>query len=97
MLLVVKLMQTYAPDRGVYLVAALAGTTDVDAITLSMAQYARTGALEIAGHAIIIATLANTIGKATMAGVLGSSELRKPVLIATAAVLAAGGAALLLG
>jgi hypothetical protein len=32
-----------------------------------------------------------------MAGVLGSPELRKPVLIATAAVLAAGGAALLLG
>ena len=62
-----------------------------------MAQYARTGALEIAGHAIIIATLANTIVKATMTGVLGSSELRQPVLIATAAVLAAGGAALLLG
>ena len=95
-LLVVKLMQTYAPDRGVYLVAALAGTTDVDAITLSMAQYARTGAVSIAGQAIIIATLANTIVKAAMAGVLGSAELRKPVLIATAAVLAAGGAVLLL-
>ena len=97
MLLVVKLMQTYAPDRGVYLVAALAGTTDVDAITLSMAQYARTGSVSIAGQAIIIATLANTVVKAAMAGVLGSAELRKQVLIATAAVLAAGGAALLLG
>ena len=96
-LLVVKLMQTYAPDRGVFLVAALAGTTDVDAITLSMAQYARTGAVEIAGHAIIIAALANTIVKTAMAAVLGSAELRKHVLIATAAVLAAGGAALLLG
>ena len=95
-LLVVKLMQTYAPDRGVYLVAALAGTTDVDAITLSMAQYARTGSVSIAGHAIIIATLANTIVKAAMAGVLGSAEFRKPVLIAAAAVLAAGGAVLVL-
>jgi uncharacterized membrane protein (DUF4010 family) len=90
-------MQTYAPDSGVYLVAALAGTTDVDAITLSMAQYARTGAVEIAGQAIIIATFANTVVKAAMAGVLGSAALRKPVLLATAAVLAAGSAALLLG
>jgi uncharacterized membrane protein (DUF4010 family) len=96
-LLVVKLVQTYAPDRGVYLVAALAGTTEVDAITLSMAQYARTGGIAIAGQAIIIATLANTIVKAAMAGMLGSAELRKPVLIATAAVLAAGGGALLIG
>ena len=46
---------------------------------------------------IIIATLANTIGKAAMAGVLGSAELRTQVLTATAAVLAAGGAALLVG
>jgi uncharacterized membrane protein (DUF4010 family) len=96
-LLVVKLMQTYAPGSGVYLVAALAGTTDVDAITLSMAQYARTGAVEIAGQAIIIATFANTVVKAAMAGALGSAALRRPVLLATAAVLAAGGAALLLG
>jgi uncharacterized membrane protein (DUF4010 family) len=61
-----------------------------------MAQYARTGGIAIAGQAIIIATLANTIVKAAMAGVLGSAELRKPVLIATVAVLAAGGGALLI-
>jgi len=42
-LLVVRLVQVYASGHGVYLVAALAGTTDVDAITLSMAQYARSG------------------------------------------------------
>jgi len=61
-----------------------------------MAQYARTGSVSIAGQAIIIATLANTVVKATMAGVLGSAELRRPVLIGAVAVLAAGGAALLL-
>jgi uncharacterized membrane protein (DUF4010 family) len=54
-LLVVKLVQTYAPGHGVYFVAALAGTTDVDAITLSMAQYARSGDPQVAVHAITLA------------------------------------------
>jgi len=96
-LLIVKLVQTYAPDEGIYFVAALAGTTDVDAITLSMAQFARGGAPTIAAHAITIATLTNTVVKAIMVAVLGSAELRRPVLAATAAVLAAGAGALLLG
>ena len=33
-LLVVKIVQTHAPDGGIYVVAALAGSVDVDAITL---------------------------------------------------------------
>ena len=41
-LLVVKLVQNYFPGEGFYVVAALAGLTDVDAITLSMAEYAKT-------------------------------------------------------
>ena len=40
-LLAVKLAQTYWQGRGSYAVAALAGLTDVDAITLSMAEYAK--------------------------------------------------------
>ena len=39
-LLLVKVIQLYVPGGGVYIVAALAGLTDVDAITLSMAEYA---------------------------------------------------------
>jgi uncharacterized membrane protein (DUF4010 family) len=95
-LLLVKLVQAYSPDRGLYFVAALAGTTDVDAITLSMAQYARTGNPQLAVDAITIAALANTAVKAGMAAVLGARALRGPVLLATAAVIAAGGAAILL-
>ncbi len=95
-LFVVKIAQAYAPDRGVYFVAALAGTTDVDAITLSMAQYAMTGSLAIAAQAIIVATLTNTAVKTGMVGALGSAELRKAFLPAAIAVLAAGGGALLL-
>ncbi len=96
-LLVVKLVQAYAPGRGLYFVAALAGTTDVDAITLSMAQYARTGSATVATQAITLAALSNTIVKAAMVVGLGSASLRRPVLLATVAVVAAGAGALLLG
>jgi uncharacterized membrane protein (DUF4010 family) len=95
-LLVVKLVQTYAPGRGLYFVAALAGTTDVDAITLSMAQYARNGSAAVATQAIIIATLANTLVKAAMVAGLGSHALRRPILLAAAAVTATGAGAMLL-
>ncbi len=95
-LLVVKLVQAYAPDRGLYFVAALAGTTDVDAITLSMAQYARNGAMDVAARAIVIATLANTVVKTGMVTTLACVELRKPILLAAAGIFAAGGAAFLL-
>jgi uncharacterized membrane protein (DUF4010 family) len=93
-LLVVKLVQTYAPGRGVYFVAALAGTTDVDAITLSMAQYARSGSAQVAVQAITLAALTNTAVKTIMVGVLGSASLRTPIVASAALVIASGAAAL---
>jgi uncharacterized membrane protein (DUF4010 family) len=93
-LLVVKLVQTYAPGHGVYFVAALAGTTDVDAITLSMAQYARSGSTQIAVQAITIAALTNTVVKTVMVGMLGSRALRAPIFASAALVVASGAAAL---
>jgi uncharacterized membrane protein (DUF4010 family) len=89
-LLVVKLVQTYAPGRGVYFVAALAGTTDVDAITLSMAQYARSGSAQVAAQAITVAALTNTVVKTVMVAVLADPGLRRSLLGASALVLAAG-------
>ena len=96
-LLVVKAVQAYAPDRGVYYVAALAGTTDVDAITLSMAQFARTGSADIAANAITIAALTNTVVKTAMVAALGSGRLRVPIVGAALVIVAGGAAALLLG
>jgi uncharacterized membrane protein (DUF4010 family) len=93
-LLVVKIVQTYAPGRGVYYVAALAGTTDVDAITLSMAQYARSGSTQVAVQAITVAALTNTVIKTAMVVILADVRLRRPMLAAAALVLAAGGVAL---
>ena len=94
--LIVKLGQEYLPQSGVYTIAALAGLTDVDAITLSMAQDARGGggAMHTAVVAIAVATVSNTLVKAGMAAFLGK-DLRRPVLLATGAILAVGAVALL--
>ncbi len=95
-LLVVRLVQARFPGTGLYMVAALAGLTDVDAITLSMAEYARNGDPRLATNAIVLATLANTAVKCGMVMTLGSGALRRPVIAATAAVLAAAVAAIVL-
>jgi uncharacterized membrane protein (DUF4010 family) len=95
-LLVVTLVQTYLPGRGVYVVAALAGTTDVDAITLSMAQYARSGSAELAVTAITVAALTNTVVKTAMVSTLATARLRRPMLASAALVLASGVVALFL-
>ena len=89
-LLVVKIVQAQAPETGLYVVAALAGTTDVDAITLSMAQYARAGRPDVASQAITIAVLSNTVIKAGMVAVLGTPALRGSILLATVGILVAG-------
>jgi uncharacterized membrane protein (DUF4010 family) len=94
--LVVKVVQAEFPGEGVYVVAALAGLTDVDAITLSMAEFAKNGDAAVAVKAIIIAALANTLVKCGMVLILAGPPLRRPIALATAAILAAGVAALAL-
>ena len=90
-LLVVHLAQTHFAARGLYLVAAFAGLTDVDAITLSMAAYARqSGDAATAVGAIVIAALANTLVKCGFVATLGSAALRARLLPATAVMMAAG-------
>jgi uncharacterized membrane protein (DUF4010 family) len=96
-LLLVAIVQQYFPREGIYVVAAVAGTTDVDAITLSMADYARQGEVAIAVTAIVIAALTNTLVKAAMVVGLGAPGLRRPILVATAAIVVAGLGAALIG
>jgi uncharacterized membrane protein (DUF4010 family) len=95
-LLAVKIVQEHFPPSGLYAVAALAGLTDVDAITLSMSEFAQSGEARVAVIAIVIASLSNTIVKCGMGFVLGGEGLGKKLLAATAATLAAGLAAALL-
>jgi uncharacterized membrane protein (DUF4010 family) len=94
-LLAVKIVQENFPPTGLYAVAAIAGLTDVDAITLSMAQLAKSGDMHTPVVAIVIAALSNTLVKCGMALAIGGAPLGKRLLAATAATLLAGlGAAL---
>jgi len=92
---VVKLAEIYAPASGVYAVAALAGLTDVDAISLSMASGAREAsiAVEVAAIAIVIAALANTLVKLGLCWTLGAPALRRPLALVAALMTALGVAA----
>jgi uncharacterized membrane protein (DUF4010 family) len=95
-LLVVKIAEAEFPGGGVYFVAAFAGSTDVDAITLSMAEYAKSGEAVVAVNAIVIAVLANTLVKCVMVLALAGAGLRRPVALATVAILVMGLGALVL-
>lgn len=94
-LLVVKLAQQYGTGS-VYAVAALSGTVDVDAITLSLASNARPEAADAVANALVIAALSNTVVKCGMVFAAGDAALRRPVVLATAAIAAAGIAVMLL-
>lgn len=87
-LLVVKLTEHFAPAEGLYLVSAIAGTTDVDAITLSMAQYAQqAGREQLAATALVIAVVSNTLVKTALVCVVGSAGLRLRLFGACALVI----------
>ena len=96
MLLVVAGVRRYFPGQGYYVVAALAGLTDVDAITLSMASLARDGGTDAATAtgAIVVAALANTLVKCGIIVGTAAVALRRRVVVVTLLVLAAGLAAL---
>ncbi len=95
-LLLVKLAQQYVPGRGIYLVALIAGTTDVDAITLSMANEVRDGGdPAVAVTAIVLAAISNTIVKTGMVVALGGTAIRPRIVIASLVILAASAVALL--
>lgn len=95
--LLLKLGQEHLPQSGIYAVAALAGLTELDAITVAMAEHAGTipANLRLAIVAIAIACFANTIVKTGIAVLLGRG-LGRIVVPAGAAVLVAGIAGLAL-
>ncbi|MCX7139914.1 MAG: MgtC/SapB family protein [Proteobacteria bacterium] len=90
--LIAKAAQVYFGDAGLYLAAGIAGLTDVDAITLAMADLAKTDESSIgtAARAIVVAVMANTLTKCGMSIGLGSAELRRITLPISALLLAAG-------
>lgn len=89
---VAKAAEVYLGEAGLYLAAAIAGLSDVDAITLAMADLARDEAqsLQVAARAIVIAALANTLVKSGIAAALGSAELRRVTLPISGLLFVAG-------
>lgn len=97
-LLMVELARRVLPVAGLVYVAVLAGTTDVDAITLAMSSQAG-GSVPFApaAQAVVVCVLSNTVIKATLAGVLGSPGLARRILVATCSMVVLGVSAMLLG
>ncbi len=93
-LLLVKGAQHYFPGGGIYAVATLAGTTDVDAITLSMADFARQGGDPTqAVRAALLAAATNTAVKAGLVAVVAGGVMWRQILLGSGAILAAAAAA----
>lgn len=90
-LLLLKLAEKYLPGVGLYLVAALAGSVDIDAITLSIAKDAGASiGLPDSRVAIWLAAMASTLVKYALVAIAGTSTVHKSIGIATAVILAAG-------
>jgi uncharacterized membrane protein (DUF4010 family) len=97
-LLLVALVRRYFPGRGYYVLAVLAGLTDVDAITLSLSGLARDGGIDAVTtvRALVLAALSNTVVKCGMVVALAHAGLRRRIVAATVLLLVVGlGAAFL--
>lgn len=84
-------------DAGIYLLAAVSGINDVDAITLSVANLARNGLNDVvAANAIALAAAVNTVVKGGIAVTLAGPVLLGRVLLPLLLAILAGGTVLLL-
>lgn len=94
-LVAVRAAQDSLGSAGIYGVALLSGTVDVDAILISTLQAHADGGvpLPVAGKAIALAVFANLIAKAAIAWFIGGARLGKRVLAGHLAVVAAALAA----
>jgi uncharacterized membrane protein (DUF4010 family) len=86
-------------DRGLYVAAVLSGLTDMDAITLSIAQLVSTGEVAPATgwRLIMVAALANLAFKTGVVAMLGDQGLLRRVAIGFGVAAALGGGLLLVG
>jgi uncharacterized membrane protein (DUF4010 family) len=90
--LVVEIARHHFGSAGLYVVAALAGLTDLDAITLSTSQLVASAQLDAdAGwRAILIASLSNMVFKTAMVAALGTRTLFAWIAIPFALAVAIG-------
>lgn len=91
-MLVSRWAQTTFGNSGAYVTGFLAGLTDVDAISLSMANLVKNGEIDlhVARVTVVLATCANTIAKAVLALSLGGVAMGRVVGIVSAVALVGG-------
>lgn len=80
-MLLVRALDAWMGDAGVYLASLVSGTTDVDAISLSLAKSSTEEiALNVAAIGIVIAAMSNTIVKASMTVIFGGRTFIMPAV-----------------
>lgn len=82
-IVIANIAQINFGDKGIYLSAIVAGFTDVDAITLSMAEMSRvSGSVDpdVAIQAISLAAVSNTLVKASIVFTTAHKVLKKEIL-----------------
>jgi len=91
-------LQDWLGHAGLYLLGAVSGLSDVDAVTLSLGTRVGAGSLvaEIAAVAILLAAAVNTLVKAGLAAAISGGGLAWRVALGAAAILAGGALGLLL-
>ncbi len=81
-LLAAKAAQVYLGEQGLYLASALAGVTQLDAITLTLAHQVGTGLdVHVAARGLAIAAATNSLFKAGIALTIGSRPFGRSVLV----------------
>ncbi len=95
-MLLAEAFRTWLGEAGIYLLAAVSGIADVDAITLSLANMARGDlAADVASRAILLAALVNTLVKGVLVFVIAGGSMAKHFAPGLILMLATGAGALL--
>jgi uncharacterized membrane protein (DUF4010 family) len=91
-MLVAKILSGISSTSGLYVLAAVSGIADVDALTLSMARLSGSQvSLADAASAILIAVCMNTASKATMAAMIAGRAVGLPITLFSGVAVAAVG------
>lgn len=94
-MILAETVRSWFGTTGLYLLSAVAGLADIDAITVSIAQLASTEVLPgVAVLCLAIAAGSNTLVKLALAIALGPQTVGRPAMLALSVVLAAGALAL---
>jgi uncharacterized membrane protein (DUF4010 family) len=93
----VHALELWMGSKGLYLLSAISGIADVDAISLGLARRAEQGLdLEVAARCIVVAAIANSLGKAALALYIARGPMGLRMLLGLLAASTVGAAALML-